>query len=346
MSAAVHTGECHFFLTEMPHRELLVAGPAATRVFELEDLAMADQIVLSAEAAAEVDAGWLDDETMGAARVLSRVTPGSSRCATLSPGVTGAHLDEYVPAPLRAHLAVSSGEAEHRQVTVAFVKLSGTDELIVSDGPSALLIRIDKLAAAVGRACETYGLTWLESDIDIGAVKLYLTGGAPSSSGQDEEGMLRALREIVADRRRPVAPRRREPRACLHGRHRQCNPADVRGYGGCCQRRCTTHGSRRARRHPRHRGRARPGEDDLRDREGAAPRQGQGRVLSWRTRSGSPSARATSRRWIRRLSSGGNRSSTYFAPPLTRPGCVASRLSNSSARPASASHDSFASCER
>jgi len=197
MSAAVHTGECHFFLTEMPHRELLVAGPAATRVLELEDLAMAEKIVLSAEAAAQVDADWLDDETIGAARVLSRVTPGSSRSALL-PRVTGAHLDEYVPAPLRAHLAVSSGEAEHRQVAVAFVKLSGTDELIVSEGPTALLIRIDKLAAAVGRACETYGLTWLESDIDIGAVKLYLTGGAPSSSGQDEEGMLRALREIVA----------------------------------------------------------------------------------------------------------------------------------------------------
>ena len=29
-------------------------------------------------------------------------------------------------------------------------------------------------------------------------MKLYLTGGAPSSSGQDEEGMLRALLEIVA----------------------------------------------------------------------------------------------------------------------------------------------------
>jgi class 3 adenylate cyclase/tetratricopeptide (TPR) repeat protein len=196
MSAAVHTGECHFFLTEMPHRELLVAGPAATRVLELEDLAMADEVVLSAEAAARVDADWLD-ETMGAAWVLSRVTPGLSRSALL-PAVTGAHLDEYVPAPLRAHLAVSSGEAEHRQVAVAFVKLSGTDELIVSDGPRALLMRIDKLAAAVGRACETYGLTWLESDIDIGAVKLYLTAGAPASSGQDEEGMLRGIQEIIA----------------------------------------------------------------------------------------------------------------------------------------------------
>jgi class 3 adenylate cyclase len=31
MSAGVHSGECHFFLTRTPHRELIVAGPGATR---------------------------------------------------------------------------------------------------------------------------------------------------------------------------------------------------------------------------------------------------------------------------------------------------------------------------
>src|SRR5262249_22192348 len=107
-------------------------------------------------------------------------------------------LSTFVPAPLRAHLAVSSGEAEHRQATVAFVKLSQTDDLVASGGPEALLERIDALAAAVGEACSTYGVTWLESGIDLNPGQLYLTGGAPASSGQDEEGMLRALREIVA----------------------------------------------------------------------------------------------------------------------------------------------------
>ena len=196
MSAGVHSGDCHFFLTETPHRELIVGGPGATRVFELEDLASAGEIVLSADTAGAVESSWLGDERDGA-RVMQRLERGASAIPPPS-DVPGANLDEYVHAPLRAHLAVSSGEAEHRQVTVAFVKLSGTDELIASDGPAALLKRIDTLAAVVGRACETYGLTWLESDIDVGAVKLYLTGGAPSSSGQDEEGMLRALREIVA----------------------------------------------------------------------------------------------------------------------------------------------------
>jgi class 3 adenylate cyclase len=196
MSAGVHSQECHFFLTETPHRELLVAGPAATRVFELEDLASAGEIVLSADTAAAVDPGWLADARDGV-RLMRRLEPGSSPIPP-PPAVPGVDLRLYVPAPLRAHLAVSSGEAEHRQVTVAFVKVSGTDEVVASSGPEALLERLDVLAGAVARACTTYGLTWLESDIDVGAVKLYLTGGAPSSSGQDEEGMLRALREIVA----------------------------------------------------------------------------------------------------------------------------------------------------
>jgi len=196
MSVGVHSGECHFFLAATPHRELLVAGPGATRVFELEDLATAGEIVLSAETAAAVDPGWLGEERDGAV-LMHRLEPGASTIPP-PPNVAGVHLSEYVPAPLRAHLAVSSGEAEHRQATVAFVKLSKTDDAIAAGGPEVLLERIDTLAETVGDACDTYGVTWLESDIDINAVKLYLTGGAPASSGQDEEGMLRALREIVA----------------------------------------------------------------------------------------------------------------------------------------------------
>src|ERR1700757_4811100 len=131
MSAGVHSGECHFFLTEAPHRELIVAGPGATRVFELEDLASAGEIVLSAQTAATVDAAWLGEERDGA-QVMERLEPGTS---TIPPpvDVSGARLEEYVPAPLRAHLAASRGEAEHRQVTVAFVKLSETDAVVVDD---------------------------------------------------------------------------------------------------------------------------------------------------------------------------------------------------------------------
>jgi class 3 adenylate cyclase len=57
MSAGVHSGLVDVFLTERPFRELIVAGPAATRVFELEDLAGATEICVSAETAAAAAAG-------------------------------------------------------------------------------------------------------------------------------------------------------------------------------------------------------------------------------------------------------------------------------------------------
>ena len=59
MACGVHSGDVHVFLTEVPHRELLVAGTAASRVFALEDLAEAGEVVVSEETAARIDPGWL-----------------------------------------------------------------------------------------------------------------------------------------------------------------------------------------------------------------------------------------------------------------------------------------------
>jgi class 3 adenylate cyclase/tetratricopeptide (TPR) repeat protein len=197
MSAGVHSAPVHVFLTERPFRELLIGGPAATRVFELEDLAEATEILVSAETAAAVDPTWLVEEREGA-RLLRRLEPSSSLVLP-PPDVPGERLEEYIPPSLREHLAIASGEAEHRYVSVAFLKLAGVDDLLDGRGPEGVLERLDEVSAAVARACDTYGVTWLESDIDVGAVKLYLTAGAPSSSGDDAEGMLRAVREIIED---------------------------------------------------------------------------------------------------------------------------------------------------
>ena len=107
---------------EAPHRELLVAGPGATRVFELEDLATAGEIVLSAETAAEVDASWLGEEREGA-RVMQRLEPGASTIPP-PPDVPARASTSTSPRRCARTSRSSSGEAEHRQVTVAFVKLS------------------------------------------------------------------------------------------------------------------------------------------------------------------------------------------------------------------------------
>ncbi len=194
MACGVHSGDVHVFLTEVPHRELLLAGTAASRVFALEDLAEAGEVVVSEETAARIDPGWLSDRREDG-HLLRALERGASPVPPPE-AVGGRDLAAYVPRALRDHLAVASGEAEHRQVTVAFVKALGTDA--ADEDPAGMGARIDALAAAVAEASSRYALTWLESDIDTNAVKVYLTGGAPSTSGQDEEAMVRALREICA----------------------------------------------------------------------------------------------------------------------------------------------------
>ena len=55
MATGVYTGPCHFFLVESSHRELVVAGPAATATIQLEDAAGAGEVLISPATAAAVD---------------------------------------------------------------------------------------------------------------------------------------------------------------------------------------------------------------------------------------------------------------------------------------------------
>ena len=197
MATGIYSGPCHFFLVESTHRELVVTGPAATATITLEDLAERGEILVSAATASALPDTLVGAERDGA-RLVVRREPDASEAPDVEAALATADDPAlYVPAPLREHLAVAGGEAEHRHVTVSFLKFSGSDEVIAHEGPEALLARLDELGGAVGAATERYGLTWLESDIDVNAGKLYLTAGAPASSGRDEEGMLRALRDVL-----------------------------------------------------------------------------------------------------------------------------------------------------
>ena len=184
MACAVWSGACDFFLVGSSHRELVVAGPAATAVLRLEDEANAGEILLSG----------------GTADALG-VEPGALTSTIVAPPPPVAErgsreLAELVPGPLRELLEAGAAEAEHRQATVAFVKFSGTDSL-VQDDPDLAAARIAELGRLVGEATDAFDITWLESDIDVNGGKLYLVAGAPTSRGDEEERMLLALRRVL-----------------------------------------------------------------------------------------------------------------------------------------------------
>ena len=82
MHAGLHSGRFHFFLVGESHRELLVAGPAASRTVEMEAASEAGEILLSPETAM-----LLDPDTLGAEKGPGRLLrasagrPGRARAA-------------------------------------------------------------------------------------------------------------------------------------------------------------------------------------------------------------------------------------------------------------------------
>jgi class 3 adenylate cyclase/tetratricopeptide (TPR) repeat protein len=198
MSTGVYTGTCHFFLVEGTHRELIIAGPAATATIELESGAEAGEILLSERTAAALEPGWVGP-SRGDGRLLLELP---ERAAETRPEVPLPEISDeielYVPEPLRAHLLLEAGEAEHRQVTAAFLKFTGVDDVIATKGAEAVYDHLSYLAQLLGEELKQLGLTWFGSDIDEGGGKIYIVGGAPSSTGADEERMLRALRTVIS----------------------------------------------------------------------------------------------------------------------------------------------------
>jgi class 3 adenylate cyclase len=140
-------------------------------------------------------------------------------------------LARCLPVAVRAHVLAGGGTSEHRPVTIAFIRFQGTDARIEQDGPVATAEALHRLVSTVEAAADAHGVSLLASDVDADGGKLILTAGAPSTSGDDEERMLLALRAI-ADAG-PAVPIRigvhRGVRICR--RHRTVLPPDVYGDG-------------------------------------------------------------------------------------------------------------------
>ena len=197
MSTGVYTGTCHFFLVEGTHRELVIAGPAATATIELESGAEAGEILLSERTAAALEPGWVGPSRGDGRLLLELPEREVAERPESPPAELSDEIELYVPEPLRAHLLLEAGEAEHRQVTAAFLKFTGIDEGIATNGAEAVYGHLSSLAELLGGELKQLGLTWFGSDIDEGGGKIYIVGGAPSSTGADEERMLRALRTVL-----------------------------------------------------------------------------------------------------------------------------------------------------
>src|SRR5690348_8486197 len=196
MHAGLHSGLFHFFLVGDEHRELLVSGPAATRTVEMEATSEAGEIVVSAETAALLPDDVLGD-AKGDGRLLIAEPPGEGEFIP-TPDADGIPVTLAIPAPLRSQLLeVGPFEGEHRNGAIAFIRFSGLDEIIATEGPEAAGDALDGLVREIQAAAAEHGVTFLESDVDKDGGRIILVSGAPRTFGDDEERLLRTLRSVV-----------------------------------------------------------------------------------------------------------------------------------------------------
>jgi class 3 adenylate cyclase/tetratricopeptide (TPR) repeat protein len=198
MSQGVHSGAFDFFLVGSTFRELIMAGAAATDVHDVEGAANSGQILVSGSTAQALPALNLGP-TKGPGRPLR------GRLLELDGSSQGVYevkhdLSPFVPSALREPIARGAVVSEHRPATMAFIRFSGVDALIAEDAAAAtdaFAELIDEIQAAV----EPRDIAVLNTDVYPDGVKIHLSAGAPTTTGEDEENMLLAVGEIIGKER-------------------------------------------------------------------------------------------------------------------------------------------------
>ncbi|MCZ6630764.1 MAG: tetratricopeptide repeat protein [Actinobacteria bacterium] len=198
MSQGVHSGDFHLFLVGSSFRELIMAGSATTHVAEVEGEANAGQIIVS-----EDTARALPSKNLGAKKTTGRLLRGDLLPLEASAQTVYEVEDDltpFIPSALRDLIASDAVVSEHRPATAAFIRFSGVDELL-DKNPETVTEVFEELIDDVEVATEPRHIAVLNTDVYPDGLKILLSAGAPTTTGEDEENMLLALREIVSKKR-------------------------------------------------------------------------------------------------------------------------------------------------
>jgi class 3 adenylate cyclase/tetratricopeptide (TPR) repeat protein len=214
VSIGISTGPVDLVLAGDDERAVYVTGSTTSAMVAMERAAEAGEILLDPATAGVLDPRWLG-AAKGAGRLLRRTTPIDWRpdAARSLPGVDPTVL---IPRSLRAHLATPGApavESEHRIATIAFLVVGGLDERFATE-PQAAAGDLDALHRLVAAAAARHDVTLLGPDVASDGATIFLAAGAPATSGEDEERMLRCLREVLDA---PVASRLAARAGCARG---------------------------------------------------------------------------------------------------------------------------------
>ena len=197
MSVGIHSGNVHMFRVGSSHTELVVSGPAASRVALMESVADAGEILLSPETAARLPQSALGASKGEGILLRWRRSPIAQVGTRPRRAVELDSVEGCVPIALRRVLGQDAIEPEHRLATVAFVKFEGVDEIMSSSGPEAVAAALHEFVTAVQVAADRAGVTLLATDVDKNGGKAILVAGVPFTQDDDDGRVLTAVREIL-----------------------------------------------------------------------------------------------------------------------------------------------------
>lgn len=196
VSIGIHTGDLDLFNVGSTHKELLVAGPVATIVADVEGAANPGEIAVS-EAVAEKLPRGSTKKRDGIGATLKWRVPRTDAEGIVLRRQNSDDLDRYVPAGLRDHLHDGIPEPGHHLATIAFVRWSGVDAMLAREGGEAVGEALDALMSGIQEAAAAEGIVVLSSDVYADGGKLILTAGVPFTHADDEGRMLRTTAAIV-----------------------------------------------------------------------------------------------------------------------------------------------------
>jgi class 3 adenylate cyclase/tetratricopeptide (TPR) repeat protein len=203
MSVGLHSDRIYFFLVGSTHRELVLAGPAASIAVAMESAANAGEIGVSPATAALLPAMAVRARDDGLLLLKWRKPPTAPAGASPDRMVSEDVVRGLFPRALGEVLSRGAPEPEHRVACIAFVRFSGTDAMLEREGPDAVARALDATIGTAQRILATEDITLLTVDIDKDGGKLFLGSGVPQATEDDEGRMLRALRRL-ADARTPL----------------------------------------------------------------------------------------------------------------------------------------------
>jgi class 3 adenylate cyclase/tetratricopeptide (TPR) repeat protein len=203
MSIGVHTGQFAFHFVGQRHRELLITGDAATTTAKLEATAEAGEILVSPEVARLLPAACCG-AAKGDGFLLAHAPPAA--LVTAGVAVPSSDVTALVPELVLEHLRHGGGSGEHRQVTIAFLELSGMAALRRAEGPAAVAAGVRHVVDVTQEACHRNAVSFHETDISSDGGKIMLVAGAPRGLEDPAEAMLCTLRQVF-DEPGPLALR-------------------------------------------------------------------------------------------------------------------------------------------